>query len=54
MILRITGGIGLISNVYKTYSKYVEEAVMTFLGDNAILCEVQWDFRKDRGTAYML
>ena len=43
-------GITLISNVYKIYSKVLEEAAMTYLEDDAILCEVQRDFRKDRRT----
>ena len=43
-------GITLISNVYKIYSKVVEEAIMTYLEDDAILCEVQRGFQKDRRT----
>jgi hypothetical protein len=37
-------GITLTSSVYKIYmySKILEEAVMTFLEDNAILGEVKW------------
>jgi hypothetical protein len=46
-------GITLTSNVYKIYSKILEEAVMIFLEDNAILGEVQWGFRKDRGPEYI-
>jgi hypothetical protein len=33
--------ITLTTNVYKIYSKVLEEDVMTYLEDNAILCEVQ-------------
>jgi len=43
-------GITLTPNVYKIYSKVLEEAVMTYLEDNAILGEVQGAFRKDRRT----
>jgi hypothetical protein len=41
-------GITLTSNVYKICSKVLEEGVMTYLEDNAMLGEVQGALRKDR------
>ena len=42
------GGITLNSNVYKVYSKVLEENIMGFLEDNNILGESQGAFRRDR------
>jgi hypothetical protein len=41
-------GITLNSNVYKVYSKVLEENIMTFLEDNNILGESQGALRRDR------
>jgi hypothetical protein len=41
-------GITLTSNVYKICSKVLEEGVMTYREDNAMLGEVQGALRKDR------
>ena len=41
-------GITLTSNMYKVYSKVLEENIMTFLEDNNILGESQGAFRRDR------
>jgi hypothetical protein len=41
-------GITLTSNVYKVYSKVLEENIMAFLEDNNILGESQWAFRRER------
>jgi len=40
--------ITLTSNVYKVYSKVLEENIMAFLEDNNILGESQGTFRRDR------
>jgi hypothetical protein len=43
-------GIALTSNVYKVYSKVLEEIVMNYLEENNVLGDVQGAFRKGRRT----
>jgi hypothetical protein len=41
-------GITLSSNVYKVFSKVIEEKIVSYLEDNNILGESQGAFRKNR------
>ena len=43
-------GIALTSNVYKVYSKVLEEIVMNYLEENNVLGDVQGAFMKGRRT----
>jgi hypothetical protein len=47
-------GITLTSNVYKVYAKIIEQSVMNFMEDIAILGEVRGAFRRDKGYVHLV